>query len=237
MVALCLQLPSLPERVVPVRLGCLCGLACMASRNAGRQCTGTKPSSVKGAPLMATSCWTIRRAVVFHLDLQASRWQRVLLRSLRILLWGAGWLQCCRCRSTMSPVASQQLPQACGRRAASQIQEGSTPGLQVTCAVQQALHRSKVTCCAAGNPPLKSAFSSYEKEQQLEAAAKLHRQCAKLLQLWPTSMQQDEAVLQQQDLHIEQRHRQAVVMRHEFKQLVISGQEVLDLYAAHLRLS
>eukprot|EP00891_Asterochloris_glomerata_P001011 jgi/Astpho2/1011/Aster-00835 len=89
----------------------------------------------------------------------------------------------------------------------------------------------------ASNPPLKSAFSSYEKEQQLEAAAKLHRQCAKLLQLWPTSMQQDEAVLQQQDLHIEQRHRQAVVMRHEFKQLVISGQEVLDLYAAHLRLS
>ena len=28
---------------------------------------------------------------------------------------------------------------------------------------------------------------------------------------------------------------QAVVMRHEFKQLIRSGQEVLDLYDAHLR--
>ena len=93
--------------------------------------------------------------------------------------------------------------------------------------------RSRV---AAGSPPLKTSFSSYEREQQLQAAAELRRQCAQLLKLWPTSVQQDKAVLQQQDLTLRRRHRQAVVMRHEFKQLIRSGQEVLDLYHAHLRL-
>ena len=137
---------------------------------------------------------------MFHLDLQACRWQRVPLQSLRILLWGACWLQCCQCQSTMSPVASQQPPQACGRRAASQIQEGSSwPANKSMCIVQKALHNTKVPSCAAGSPPLKTAFSSNEKEQQLEVAAELHRRCAQLLQLWPTSMQQD-AVLQQQQL-------------------------------------
>ena len=82
----------------------------------------------------------------------------------------------------------------------------SRPANDSMCVVQKALHNTKVPSCAAGSPPLKTAFSSYEKEQQLEVAAELHRRCAQLLQLWPTSMQQD-AVLQQQQLP--PRHRQA----------------------------